>query len=190
MKRRFLPGLMILTAVPGAGWAADQSINIGANVAKFCQFNAAPTIPASLNITSGSLGTATSTVSITTPTSALGVMQPWSFTFTINATCNHISELKLTTLNGGLKDLTHGSLAPGFINRFDYTASASFDGAGPALLITSGTPGAASMPPPQLTTAPWSNLVTLHVNGLPNTTAPLMAGNYADTLILSLLPQP
>jgi hypothetical protein len=46
-----------------------------------------------------------------------------------------------------------------------------------------------SIPSSDLTTGPFTGTATLHVNGLPDVSSPLIAGNYSDTLTLSLIPQ-
>lgn len=189
MKMRFLAGLLATAAVPGVMWGADQQINVGASVAPFCKYNGPGSFKSSPNMApvSSSLGSAT--INIVNPTSPLGIMQHWAFTFEVNATCNVVSEIKLTTLRGGLKDPSHTGKASGFINRFDYVAQATFDGGGPAILTTDGTAGAFSDPPPNLTTAPHTGDVLVQVSRIMDTSAPLMAGSYSDTLTISLIPQ-
>jgi hypothetical protein len=190
-SRVILLGLAGAAILPTLAGATEQNVNLSANVVGFCTFSA-PTIPASANITPGILTPTASTVTLTTPTNALGIMQSWLFTMAINGTCNKVANVKLTSQNGGLKDSAHppGPAPSGFIKRFDYTASVSFDGAPPALLLpTNGTPGVTSIPSSDLTTGPFTGTATLHVNGLPDVSSPLIAGNYSDTLTLSLIPQ-
>jgi hypothetical protein len=187
-------GALVLPALVAILPASGEQVSVTALVPGFCKFNAAPTMPASANVTPvGAFTPTASALNITTPTNGAGFMQSWLFTLTMNGTCNKVSDVRLTTQNGGLKDLSgHGPGAPppGFIKRFDYTASVSFDGAPPALLLpTDGTPGASSIPTLNLTTGPYTGTATLHVNGVPNLTAPLLAGNYLDILTVSLIPQ-
>ena len=190
MKARFLLGLLAAAAVPSVMGAADQSIGVNATVAKFCKLNAPGSFATTPNTSPAGSSLGSSTINIVNPISALGIMQSWGFTFEVNATCNGVAEIKLTTLRGGLKDPAHTSTAPGFINRFDYIAQASFDGGGPAILETNGTAGAVSDPPPSYTNVPNTGNVLVQVNRIMNTSAPLMAGSYSDTLTISLIPQP
>ncbi len=190
MRKVLSLAALLAAAGSTAMWAADQAINVGATVAPFCSFNAPGTFPSTQNATPGSSSIGSATINIANPTTPLGIMQTWAFTFHVSATCNNIAEIRLSTLRGGLKDPTHVGTAPGFINRFDYIAQASFDGGGPAILETNGTAGAISDPPPSYTTVPHTGTVLVQVNRVMNTTAPLMAGSYTDTLTVSLLPQP
>ncbi len=170
--------------------ASAEQVNLTATVLGSCQFVAAPTIPSSTNISVGSLSPTASVLTIPQPTGPGGIMQFWKFTLQVNGTCNKVSELKLSSQGGGLKDPNQlGAPAPGFVNRFDYFASAGFDGAGPVSFPTTNGAPVSSTPTPEFTTAPFSGLATVFVTGVPNTSGPVMAGNYSDTLVLSLIPQ-
>jgi hypothetical protein len=189
MKMRFLVGLLATAAVPGVIWGSE-GIVIGANVAKFCQFNTVPTFDNPINTSAKSLGVSASTIIIDEPTSPTGLMQTWRFSMKISGTCNHSSEVKLTTLRGGLIDETHTGTAFGFVNRFDYRATAAWDSAGLAELVTTGVAGASSSPPPSVAKAPHIGNVEVHVTALtPLPTSPVMAGAYSDILMVTLTPQ-
>ncbi len=187
MRKIFALAAVLAAAGSTAMWAADQQITLNATVPKFCKYNAAGFFDSFPNTTPGASVPGTSVISITNPVNTSGIMQNWGFTFKVNGTCNAISNLELTTQNGGL---TTASSAPGFVNRFDYTAQVSFDGAGPATIpSTNGTPGASSIAPPHPTTGAHVGDVVLQVTGLPNIAQPVLGGFYTDTLTITLTPQ-
>jgi hypothetical protein len=182
-------GALVLPALPGTA----EQITLGSTVLGTCTFTAAPTVTAATNASVAGLATPTATtMNIGTPTDGTGIMQGWAFTMHLNASCNQIANLRLTSVSGGLKDPDHppGAPPPGFLKRFDYGATVSFDGAPSAFLLpTNGTPGVTSIPNLDLTTVPYSGVAELHVTGLPDTSHPVMAGHYTDTLKVSLIPQ-
>ena len=177
-----------LAALPAVSWATDQNINLTASVQKFCKFDSVQPISGDVNIGSTSLGLGASTVNIQSAANATGVMQDFAFTFTAAATCNSPSQIVISSINGGLKDATPTPVSSGlFLNRIDYIASAHWATAPVAGITTSGTPVSSS--PPRLVNTAKTGAVTVDVSAVVNTSAPLAAGDYTDTLRISISPQ-
>jgi hypothetical protein len=115
-------------------------------------------------------------------------MQDFAFDFVVTAKCNAPSQIQLKTLNGGIRDTSLPVLPPpGFLNRIDYSAHASWDGASPTTLVTDGDPG--DMSPLRLASGPFSGSVTVTVGAQLNQSSPLVAGSYTDTITIMLNPQ-
>ncbi len=187
MRKRVLVGLAVL-ALPTIAWATDQNINLTASVPKFCKFDSVQPISGDVNIGTTSLGIASSTVNILNAASATGLMQDFAFTFNATATCNAPSQLVISSINGGMKDATPTPVSSGvFLNRIDYLASAKWAGSAAAAITTSGTPVTSS--PPRLVSSAKTGSVVVDVTANLNTSAPLAAGDYTDTLRISLTPQ-
>jgi hypothetical protein len=146
--------------------AATQNINLNATVADYCSINGSATgaaVSRTITVTNG-----------TVDTSALPVVS------VANVACSKISDLQLSTTNTGL---TGPGAAAGFQNVIHYTAVASFDGAAPSLNTSSASSATAA------TTGAATG--TLTVNITPNANAsPMRTGSYADTLVVTLTPQP
>src|SRR5262245_47170658 len=107
MSRVILLGLAGGTLLPLCAGAAEQEIELSAHVSGFCTFTSAPSLTAQTNVTPGALTPTSSTVGITDPTNNSGLMNAWKFTLKVDGTCNKVSELKLFSANGGLKDPDH-----------------------------------------------------------------------------------
>jgi hypothetical protein len=104
-----------------------------------------------------------------------------------NVLCNTPSNLQLTSQNGAV---TTASAVAGLQNLINYSALANFSAAS-ASLDTATNPSAASSesgsPAPTSGSTPAGTLfvtITPQVN-----TVPLLAGSYADTLTISIVPQ-
>lgn len=188
MRKTIAVGLT-LAAVPAVSWATDQSINLTANVPKFCKFDASPTINSLNNVSVTSASPSASVITVTTPTNATGVMNDAGFNFSIQATCNFASQVVMTSLNGGLTDTTPEPIVSGtFLRRIDYSALATWDSAPIGIFSTTGVAGASSTPqrtPGGANSGP----LNVAVGFIRNPTAPLAAGDYTDTLKISLTPQ-
>lgn len=179
---------LALAAIPAVSWATDQTINLTANVPKFCKFDANPTIGSLNNVSVVSSSTSASVINVTTATSPTGLMNNAGFNFNIQATCNYPSQVVMTSLNGGLKDSTPEAAVGGtFLRRIDYSVLATWDSAPLGIFQTSGTAGASSSPQraPTAHTGP----LNVAVGFILNQSAPLAAGDYTDTLKISLMPQ-
>lgn len=188
MTSRMLLAGVSLAAVTAAALAADQTINLTADVPKFCKFDAVPTFSALNNVSVGSASTSASVINVTTATTATGQMNNAGFSFSIQATCNTSSQVILTTQSGGLKDPSPEPVASGtFLNRIDYLTTTTWDGAPLGIFSTNGTALASSSP--QAAPGPHTGLLALNLGFIQNTTAPLAAGDYTDTLRISLTPQ-
>ncbi|MCB1518991.1 MAG: hypothetical protein KDJ37_00275 [Hyphomicrobiaceae bacterium] len=188
MVRRVIFALIAGLALPVAVSATDQSIELTANVAKFCKFDADPTIGSLNNMTVVSSSTSASVLDVTTATGPTGIMNTAGFNFQIQATCNFPSQVTLTTLNGGLTDASPEPISSGtFLRRIDYNVTSLWNGAGVGILATTGVAGQTS--PPQAAPHAHSGPLQVIVSTIANTTAPLAAGDYTDTLKISLVPQ-
>ena len=186
--KRIITGLLAVTVLPSLALAADQTINLTANAPKFCKFDANPTFNNFDNFTVVSSSTSSSVLNVTTPTNPLGVMNEAGFTFAVQATCNFPSTVVMTTLNGGLKDPSPEPIGSGtFLRRIDYHATATWDSAGVSNLYTDGSANKSSTPRSAAT--PHTGLLAASITFNPNTSAPLAAGDYTDTLRISLTPQ-
>lgn len=185
--RTILSGLAVATSALAAA-AADQSINVTANVPKFCKFDAAPTFTGLNNVTVGSASPSTSLINVTTATGATGIMNAAGFSFTIPATCNFPSQVTFLSVNGGLKDSSPTPVVSGtFLNRIDYTALLyNWGDAGVTGLTTNGTANASAS---STSAAARSDSLQGNVFFQVNNSAPLAAGDYTDTLRISLTPQ-
>lgn len=184
--RALLAGFAV-AACPAVAMAADQNINLTAEVPRFCKFDGVPQFGALTNFTVGSIGMASSTINMSSATNASGLMNDASFRVRIAATCNFASNISLASINGGLKDSTPEAVVSGtFLNRIDYRAGLSeWGSAGLVEFITSGTPTSVSAG----AASPHAGDVVVLVHLEQNTTAPLAAGDYTDTLRISLTPQ-
>lgn len=187
MLKRIAVGIT-LVALPAISWATDQDVTLTASVPKYCKFDSVQAITGDVNIGSTTLGLASSTVNILSAANATGVMQDFAFTFNATATCNTPSQIVISSINGGLKDSTPTPVTSGlFLNRIDYIASAHWASAPVAGITTAGSPIASS--PPRLVNTAKTGNVTVDVSAVVNTSAPLAAGDYTDTLRISISPQ-
>jgi hypothetical protein len=185
MKRLSMLLLAGAAVIPAFAWAADQNINLTANVTKFCVFTAVPGFTNPVNA-SGVASLGTSTVAITNGATSAGIMNDFAFTFTANATCNAPSKFHLTSIGNGLKN---GSVAvPGFLNVINYQASGKFNNGIASQLTTNGAAGPL-VSVDRATATAISGSVVVDFNASLNTAAPLLAGTYTDTLRLTLTPQ-
>ncbi len=99
--------------------------------------------------------------------------------------CNSASHVHLETQEGGiLKGALTDVMPAGFVNRIDYTATATFGTCPAAILTTSGVAAAnASSVCPD----PIASDLNVVVNTL-TTGGALVSGSYADVLTVTLLP--
>jgi len=189
LSRATLALVSAAALVPVVAWATDQNINLTANVPKFCQFNAVPTFSGLNNFSVSANSIGSSVLQMTTPTTSVGIANNAGFNFSVNATCNYPSQVVMTTLNGGLRDASPESVVSGtFVNRLDYTVIATWDGAPVGLLSTASNPPGFSSAP-QLAPTAYTGALNLGVVFVPNVSAPMLAGDYTDTLRISLTPQ-
>jgi hypothetical protein len=169
-------------------WATDQSINLSANVAKFCKFDSLPTFTGLNNISVVSNSIGTSVLNVTSATSATGVLNSGAFNFNVSSTCNSPSKVVLTSQNGGLKDATPTPVSSGsFVNRIDYSAIAIWGLVSAGALVTTGTAGQSAQT--GTTTSASTGNLQVAFSLLTLSTNPVLAGDYSDTLRVSLEPQ-
>jgi hypothetical protein len=177
-----------LAVIPAVAWSTDQNIDVTANVPKFCQFTSVPGFTGAINATGTPL-LGTSTVSIDTAATSSGIMNDFAFTFTANALCNTPSKFHLTSLGNGLKPSPVPTVSSGtFRNHINYQASGKWNGGVASGLTTTGGTGPLHSTDRMQATAV-AGQVTVDVTAVLNTSAPLLAGTYADTLRLTLEPQ-
>lgn len=157
---------LAISSTSALAQTATQNINLNATVTDFCSIAGAAT---------GAVQTRTITV-----TNGNVVTAPLSQVSVASVACTKISNLTLTTTNTGLT--TAGSNGS-FQNVIHYTAAASFAGAAPTLVTSSATTATAA-------TNTGANGGTLTVDITPSAnTLPMLAGNYADVLVVTLTPQ-
>ena len=155
---------------------ATQDINITATVTKACTINNVATGAAGSAIIPVSLAGAVNTAAIT-PTGA-----PFA-----NVACNAASFLQLSSLSGGV--VNGGAPGPGFTNIIDYTATATWNSV-TATLNTLTNPLATGIETGTQQSVATANSGNLTVSITPQTPSlPLITGNYADTLRITLTPQ-
>ena len=178
----------LVTLPPAVVLATDQTINLTATSPKFCQFTSVPGFSATINA-SGTALIGTSTVNIDTAASSSGIMNDFAFRFTANATCNAPSKFHLSSLGNGLKPSPVPTVSSGtFLNQINYQASGTWNGGTASALTTTGGAGPATSTD-RLQAAAVAGQVIVDVTAVLNTSAPLLAGTYADTLRLTLEPQ-
>jgi hypothetical protein len=197
MKKRNLGLALALagaaTATPASvGMAVvspGQQIVIGANATKYCSFSADGAFSGLDNIGVDSTARPTSIVHVQNPVTAGGFMREASFTFLIQTTCNAPSEFRLRTLNGGMKNPAPTPVSGSWLSRIDYSAHVTLPALAGATssLNTNGLAGAQS----SLRTygVPYSGQLQVTFETIDNLTAPLVAGNYSDTLTIAVNPQ-
>lgn len=169
--------VLFLATGPAHAQTATQDINITATVARACTIN---------NVATGTPGSAT------IPVSAAGAVDTTPITPTgspfANVACNAPSNLQLTSQSGGVVNAT--APGAGFTNIIDYSASATWNSvtANVDTATTAGAAGAEAGTAVPVATAGSGNLT---VSITPQANAqPLITGNYADTLRVTLTPQP
>lgn len=195
MKKFLLSGLIAMAAVPTVIWAADQqNLNVTANVTPFCQFNAGITHTSPPNNMALNSTTASQTFYTLQPSFLSGgAVSSASFTLTIPASCNASSVLSIQSINNGLKDTTSPVpiLSGAFRNVINYFASAQW-GATATFLTTDGDANPATPKvgtPAALIVGPRTDIVSVQFNLSNNGSEIVVAGNYSDTLRITLDPQ-
>lgn len=166
-----------LLAVGASGArATDQNIQITATTNAFCRIN-------------NSLTPADDTLDLTSLISGAGFIAATPTTKTYAVICNKPSNVTLTSVNGGLNTATPG--AGGFENIINYTTSTSGFATVP-LASTALNPLAVTGSNESLgtTARPTPGAANINVVITPIANAsPLVDGNYADTLKLTIVPQ-
>lgn len=169
MKKIMLTAALLgLTAT--AANATDQNITITASVNTFCSLNG-----------STSNGSVSTPVTIATLDGVPGAVSNGSNTFAV--VCNAASNVSLTSANQGLT--TSASANVPFANKINYTATAT--GFASATLNTATGATTGPIPVPGASAADLTVAVATPV--LPSGTNFLIAGQYADTLTVRVVPQ-
>ncbi|MBI1385804.1 MAG: hypothetical protein GC150_12920 [Rhizobiales bacterium] len=194
MRKALVSGA-ILASMAGVGayvaLAADQDIDVSATVDGFCTYTNASLVVTG-NMTAGPITTSSASFTIDSPVNALGQINPANFIITLQTTCNKAADATLTTTNGGLKDTTvpittidPGSAAA-FRDLINYTATLN----GPAgiftTLNTNGTSGASAS---DASTGAFTGNLSVSLTIVSTPTEIVTAGDYADTLTVSVTPQ-
>lgn len=164
----------MLAVATSAARATDQNINITATTNAFCRIN-------------NSLTPADDALDWSTIISSDGFISATPTTKTYAVVCNKASNVSLTAVNGGLNTAT--PVAIGFDNIINYTTSTngfalvplSSTATNPAAL-TSESMGSFARP------TPGAGNINVQITPVVNSN-PLVPGNYADTLKLTILPQ-
>jgi hypothetical protein len=174
------------------GWAAGQSFGVRSQVSKFCSYSAGRSFSGLNNFTASVGGGSTSVATITAPINGSGILQAASFVFNATATCNAPSQVTLTSSKDGMTDSVSPitSVAPGstgsFLNRINYTASASWANTSVTTLTTDGV---GSKQAQADVTAARTGTFAVAVSIIPNATTPVLSGGYTDTLTIKIEPK-
>ncbi len=173
--------LLALPAGRATAQTATQDINITATVLAACTINNVATgitPPVATDIPISTAGAV-----VTTPITAIG--SPFT-----NVACNAPSNLRLTSLRGGVAPAVIGVPPTGFTNIINYQAAATWNST--TANVDTATPATAGTAEPgaivPVATANSGDL-TVVITPLPNT-LPLVTGTYTDTLRVTLTPQP
>lgn len=174
MKKLLLgSGLAALLAVAGgAAQAADQNIQLDADVSGFCTVGGSET-PSDINQT--------------IPTDSSGNVIDSDILIDIgDVICNGPTDVQLSSLNGGVFSAT--SAPSGFQNYINYAASVTAPtAASVSANATTPTPTSGTVASTAGATNDTSVIVTIDPTANPD---PLVAANdYADTLTVSITPQ-
>jgi hypothetical protein len=180
MHRYLVPVTLAACAWISTGAAhaqtATQDINITATVLKSCTVN---------NVATGTAGTANIPVSVAgavTTTTITPTGSPFA-----SVACNAPSNLQLTSLNGGVKNV--GVPGTGFTNIIDYTASATWNSVSASLdTSTLSTAVAAEAGTAVAVSTAHSGNLSVSITPIANA-LPLITGSYSDTLRVTLIPQ-
>lgn len=165
VRLAMIAGALFAITVSASAQTATQNINLNATVSDYCSISGAATAAdqnRTITVTSGTVDTA-----------ALAQVT------VANVACSKVSDLTLTSTNTGL---TGPGAAGGFQNVIHYTADAAFDGAAPSLDTSAGSTVTAP------TTGAATGTLTVDITPIANA-APMVAGNYADVLVVTLTPQ-
>jgi hypothetical protein len=103
--------------------------------------------------------------------------------------CNAASDVTLTTINGAITTAAAAPAGSGFTNAVQYTAGFSFGSCNSAVdLDANGTTAAGDSETTSCNNAE-SDTFTLDINTATTGTDKLVAGTYADILVVSVVPQ-
>lgn len=165
LRMAMIASVLFGFSLSASAQSATQNINLNATVADYCSISGAATGAAQNR-----------TITVTNGTVNTGALTQVSVA---NVACSKVSDLTLTTTNTGL---TGPAAAGGFQNVIHYTAAASFDGAAPTLDTSTGTTVSAA------TTGAATGTLTVDITPQANA-SPMVAGGYADVLVVTLTPQ-
>ncbi|MBA2127418.1 hypothetical protein DLM45_14485 [Hyphomicrobium methylovorum] len=154
--------------VAGQASATDQNINLTATVAAFCTIE-------------GSLSPSADSATVPAPG---GIVDSTAIVKSYAVICNASADVTLTSINGRMT--TVAGAITGFDNFIDYTA-----GAGGFVTIAPSSTAVGPLGTKVLGTTSTSGAKagSLTVTITPITAQPLVAGAYADTLRVSIVPQ-
>lgn len=172
---------MALTTAAQAAPSASSDITITGVAESVCNIPSAPAPSANTNFTVGASTAAATALTVTdfiNDTTALANAAAITLTFG-SAMCNYAHVLDLRTLNGGLLNAAPPAIVAGtFLDRVDYSASATFGGT-TANLTTDGTAGLTNGGQ-AVAGANIGNLVlTITISA---GATPVLVGTYTDTL--------
>lgn len=153
---------------------ATQDVQITATVNPVCTINNSPTGGASNVIIPVSAAGAVNT----------GTLTPSGSPFA-SVACNAPANLQLTSQSGGVRTTATG--VGGFVGRIDYTASANWNSVTATINTSGATTGPFAGTAAGVGTA-FSGPLTVSITPIANA-QPLLAGNYTDTLHITLMPQ-
>jgi len=178
----------ILASVTYAAGSGETHIGIKARTYPGCSFSSASTALASQNMTLASSGIASSTVAITEMVDdATATLKAASIQLSLRASCNIPHRITLISAQGGLEsDSENTSLNGAFLGKVGYQATAQWGSQG-TTLITNGTPGQRSDAPAIVGPRAGDVNIEIKIDGTNNdTTLPVLAGSYSDTLTVHI----
>lgn len=178
MKKIILTAAILGLNATGA-MAADQDITLNATVAAFCSIDG--------NTTTGNARTAslTSLVSNGVVADAQAVTLSGSDS---PAVCNKAANITLTSLNSGLTSAT--SASGDFVNVIDYSASVTFGAATASIDTTTQAANVATTAVATGGPAAGTVAITVATKATPAGKYLVAAGDYSDTLKVSINPTP
>jgi hypothetical protein len=182
-----------LGVLQGRPVAAQDSQTQAFTIKGYAQSACTLTAPQNTQATNMTVGSSSAVqVLVSVPTlidEKTGNLQPGSISLNMNMVCNRAHSIRIATGSGGLRPQSDASAParPGFANRVDYAAQASW-GAVSAKLQTVGGNGQAT-PEAQSPGAFVGNLaLQVSIDESGSNHLPLMAGTYSDTLTVTLSP--
>jgi hypothetical protein len=155
---------------------ATQNVNLTATVGGYCTIDGGPT---------GTLRSAT--VPVTNGVVTSGPLALGGTSGQVICTLN--AKIQLTSANAGLTNSV--TVADPFINKIDYTATASYNGAIESINTTSASAGVATLGAVTSAGGRTNFPLDLAVNITPTPNGKYLAnGTYSDTLTVTLSPMP
>ncbi len=197
MKTILLSAAALAATVASPAFAADGysygsnndgigTYPVSANVSDFCKLGTVSASAGNHTKIDGSFATGDANVQVDLQDSN-DQAQAWNQTLSIdNSICNRAFKISLTSDNGSMKNSTtgRGHGVGNFIQALQYSIAVSFGGK----TATVAASDVGNLGKSLLTGDPSVGSLTIALSGAANTTGYLLAGNYSDTLRMTLQP--